>query len=79
MPQFITLRTISIVLKNGGRHLNINALSDVASEKTYILSDATQELGLCGKSEKIMVNVSMDKSKLLTQTQLISFIMKMSK
>ena len=79
MPQFITLRTIPIVLKNGGRHLNINALSDVASEKTYIHSDATQELGLCGKSEKIMVNVFNGQIETFNTKLLISFIMKMSK
>ena len=48
-------------------------LSDVAGEKTYINSDATQKLGLCGKSEKIMVNVFNGKIKTF-KTKTVNFI-----
>ena len=54
---FIGLRTVPVVVKNGGRSLKINALLDDASTKSYINADVAAELGLQGTTEKMTVNV----------------------
>ena len=55
--EYITLRTVPVILKNGGRKLVVNALLDDASTKTYIKGDVAAELGLQGESRKVTVNV----------------------
>ena len=42
----VTLRTVSVYLKNGDRKLKINALLHDASTKTYVNADVAAELGL---------------------------------
>ena len=54
---FVALRTVPVVVKNGGRRLVLNALLDDASTKTYINDDAAAELGLEGAMQTITVNV----------------------
>ena len=54
---YIALRTVPIILKNGGRSLQVNAILDEASTKSYVNSDVAAELGLEGKTEKVNVNV----------------------
>ena len=54
---FIALRTVPIILKNGDRSLKVNALLDKASTKTYLNADVAAELGLQGRTEKETVNV----------------------
>ena len=55
---FVALRTVPVVVENGGRRLVLNALLDDASTKTYINGDvAADELGLEGTMQKITVNV----------------------
>ena len=54
---FIALRTVPIILKNGNRSIKVNALLDDASTKTYIYADVAAELGLQGKTERVTVNV----------------------
>ena len=54
---FIGLRTVPVILTNGGRSLKINALLDDASTKTYVNADVAAELGLQGRTEKVSVNV----------------------
>lgn len=54
---FIGLRTVPVILINGGRSLKINALLDDASTKTYVNADVADELGLQGRTEKVTVNV----------------------
>ena len=54
---FIALRTVPVVLKNGDRSLKVNALLDDASTKTYINLDVAAHLGLQGKTERVTVNV----------------------
>ena len=54
---FIALRTVPIILKNGNRSIKVNALLDDASTKTYINRDVAAELGLQGKTERVTVNV----------------------
>ena len=54
---FVGLRTVPVILKNGERSLKINALLDDASTKSYINADVAAELGLQGRTEKMTVNV----------------------
>lgn len=54
---FIALRTVPVILRNGDRSLKVNALLDEASTKTYLNSDVAAELGLHGRTEKVAVNV----------------------
>ena len=54
---FVALRTVSVVVKNGKRSLNVNALLDDASTKTYIIHDVAAKLGLEGEKETVKVNV----------------------
>ena len=54
---FIALRTVPIILKNGNQSIKVNALLDNASIKTYINADVAAELGLQGKTERVTVNV----------------------
>ena len=54
---FVALRTVPVVVKNGGQRLVLNALLDDASTKTYINGDVAAELGLEGTMQKITVNV----------------------
>ncbi|CAC5424073.1 unnamed protein product [Mytilus coruscus] len=57
---FVTLRTVPVILKNGNRTINVNALLDDASTKTYINADVAVELGLQGQVQKVTVNVLND-------------------
>ena len=54
---FIALRTVPVVLKNGNRKLVVNAVLDDASTITYVNSDVAAELGLQGIPQKVTVNV----------------------
>ena len=53
----VALRTIPVYIKNGNRKLQVNALLDDASTKTYINVDAAAELGLQGCLQKVNVSV----------------------
>ena len=53
----IALRTIPVYIKNGNRKLQVNALLDDASTKTYINTDVAAELGLRGCLQKVNVSV----------------------
>ena len=55
--EFIALRTVPVVLKNGNREVKVNALLDDASTKSYINADVAAELGLQGMIQKATVNV----------------------
>ncbi|XP_063441925.1 uncharacterized protein LOC134722246 [Mytilus trossulus] len=57
---FVTLRTVPVILKNGNRTVSVNALLDDASTKTYINADVAAELGLQGQIQKVTVNVLND-------------------
>ena len=56
--EFIALRTVPVVLKNGNREVTVNALLDDVSTQTYINNDVAAELGLHGKFQKATVNTS---------------------
>ena len=60
----IALRTIPVYIRNGNRKLQVNALLDDASTKTYLNADVAAELGLQGCLRK--VNVSLLNGKVET-------------
>ena len=60
----IALRTIPVYIRNGNRKLQVNALLDDASTKTYINADVAAELGLQGCFRR--VNVSLLNGKVET-------------
>lgn len=62
-PQFIALRTIPIIVRNGTKTMRENDLLDDASTRTYINADVAAELGLHGKLQKITVGVLNDKTE----------------
>ena len=55
-PNFVTLRTVRVILKSGNRRVEVNALLDDASTKTYLTSDVAAELALQGNFQKETVN-----------------------
>ena len=59
-PDFVALRTVPVVLKNGTRTVKVNALLDDAITKTYLNADVAAELGQLGQTEKETVNVLND-------------------
>ena len=54
---FIALRTVSAILKNGDRWMKVNGFLDDASTETYVNADVAAELGLNGKTDKNTINV----------------------
>ncbi|XP_065941558.1 uncharacterized protein [Magallana gigas] len=62
-PQFIALRTIPVIVRNGSKTMRVNALLDDASTRTYINADVAAELGLHGKLQRITVGVLNDKTE----------------
>ena len=55
--EYISLRTVPVVLKNGEKSVVVNALLDDGSTQTYLNSDVAAELGLEGKICDTQVNV----------------------
>ena len=55
--ELIAMRTIPVLIENASRKLQVNALLDDCSTKTYINADIAAELGLEGKRELINVGV----------------------
>ena len=55
--EFIALRTEPVVLKNGNRSMQVNALLDDASTRSYVNADAAEQLGFQGTTERVTVNV----------------------
>ncbi|XP_052771184.1 uncharacterized protein LOC128210870 [Mya arenaria] len=55
--RYIALRTVPVIVKHGGRHMQINALLDDGSTKTYINEDVACELGVQGRASEMTVNV----------------------
>ena len=53
---FVSLRTVPVVLKNGRCKVVVNALLDDGRTKTYVNSDVAAELGLNEISQKVTVN-----------------------
>ena len=45
-PRIVALRTVPVFLKNGHRRIEVNALLDEASTKTYLNADVAAELEL---------------------------------
>uniref|UniRef100_A0A8W8ILI6 Peptidase aspartic putative domain-containing protein n=1 Tax=Magallana gigas TaxID=29159 RepID=A0A8W8ILI6_MAGGI len=62
-PQFIALRTIPVIVRNGSKTMRVNALLDDASTRTFFNADVAAELGLHGKLQRITVGVLNDKTE----------------
>ena len=58
---YISLRTVPVILRNGYKKVVVNALLDYGSTKTYLNSDVAAELSLQGKTEKVTVNMIIGK------------------
>ena len=56
-PSFVALRTVPVILKNGNRRIEVNALLDDASTRTYLNPDVAAQLGLQGECQRVSVNV----------------------
>ncbi|XP_047129507.1 uncharacterized protein LOC124809450 [Hydra vulgaris] len=54
---YISLRTVPVILRNRYKKVVVNALLDDGSTKTYLNSDVAAELPLQGKTEKLAVNM----------------------
>ena len=61
--QYIALRTIPVIVSNGSKDIQINALLEDSSIKTYINADVAAELKLASKQENLKVNVLNERSK----------------
>ncbi|XP_068749411.1 uncharacterized protein [Montipora capricornis] len=57
VPAFVALRTVRVILKNGNCRIEVNALLDDASTRTYLNSDVAAQLGLQGEYQRVTVNV----------------------
>ena len=55
--EWIAMRTIPVLIEHASRKLQVNALLDDCSKKTYINADIAAEFGLEGKRELINVGV----------------------
>ena len=53
--EFIGLRTVPVILKNGDWSVKFNALLDDASKKTYVSVDVAAEIGLKVKQRKLQL------------------------
>lgn len=54
---FIALRTVPILLKNGDPSLKVNVFF---RQGTYLNADVAADLGLHGRTEKVTVNVQVE-------------------
>ncbi|XP_065677463.1 uncharacterized protein LOC124808610 [Hydra vulgaris] len=54
---YISLRTVPVILRNGYKKVVVNALLDDGSTKTYLNSDVAAEWSLKGKTEKVTLNM----------------------
>ena len=57
MSDFISLRTVLVVLCNDNIRMTVNGLLDDASTKTYINNDVAERLELKGIPKQVRVNV----------------------
>lgn len=53
----IALRTVPVLLRNGNKSMQVNALLDDASTKTYINTAVVESLGITGVKQQVVVNV----------------------
>ena len=67
---FVTLRTVPVILKGGNRRAKVNALLHDASTKTYINADVAAELGLQELVKK--VTIAMEKNTRTYKTFLVA-------
>ena len=58
--EYIALRTVPVVLRNGNKNVRINALLDDASTMSYLNEDVENQLGLEGEEVSLSVRVLND-------------------
>lgn len=58
--EYVALRTVPVILRNGNRSVKINALLDDGSTKTYLNENVAAELGLQGEMKTMTVKVLND-------------------
>ena len=54
----IALCTVPVILKQGGRRLQVNCFLDEGSDTSYVNEDVIEELGLDGRKAKVIINVA---------------------
>ena len=54
----IALRTVPVILKHGERRLQVSCFLDEGSDASYVNEDVVEELGLDGRKEKVIINVT---------------------
>ena len=73
--EFIAKRTIPIILQSGKRELQVNALLDDCSSKTYVNADVAAKLRIEGRTKLINVSVLNGKNERF-ETQTVSLELK---
>ena len=64
-----SLRTVPVILKNGHKTIQVNALLDDGSTKTYLNADVAAELDLIAAAQQITVNVLNGQSEVFKTMQ----------
>ena len=67
--RWLSLRTIPVILCNGQRKIEVNALLDDASTISYISTKVKNELGLVGRTNNFPVSVIGGKDQILDATE----------
>ena len=52
------MHTVPVILKHGGRRLQVSCFLDEGSDASYVNEDVVEELGLDGRKEKLIINVT---------------------
>ena len=60
--EFIALRTVPVIVKNGNKKLHVNCLLDEGSDRSYVNEDVIEALGLRGVKTEINVKVANDET-----------------
>ena len=55
--RFVASRTVPVVVKNGARKIEVNALLDNASTNAYLNADIAAALGLESQTQRVNINV----------------------
>ena len=56
--RIIALRTVPVILKHWERRLQVSCFLDEGSDASYVNEDVVEELGLDGRKEKVIINVT---------------------
>ena len=56
----VALQTVPIFLKHGKKRLLVKCFLDEGGDTSYVNEDVAEELGLCGRKERVTINVAND-------------------